>query len=296
MKILVAKYSCKRPKIDWNCDTNAKPITDATPRGSNNATASNDKVCNTNLEEAPQTVHNIDLNPLNYETFPCSKTLLESASSYFVALNNFKEGKDNMVVLKDISTKEFSIFVDWINTGESDWRNPSYKDMDALVDAYALGRRLMVPAFQDFVIDQIRAFDGGHGQINIQRLRELYELGFTSTDQIVKYFMDRIAYRAAVTDTWSLDLPDTTYSDGEDSACQPTDIFLLPLMQKVVEMFRSARAWGAGNRYIDASLELMDPKSDKRKTYHIVQGGKPDAVNSISPPLLEDTTQGSEET
>lgn len=206
-----------------------------------------------------------------HEVFPVKKEPLRALSPYFVALDNFKEGRENVVILNDPCASSFSILADWINTGHRDWQNPYSQDVDVLVQAYALGRRFLMPKFQNFVIDEIRQFDRDD-QINSRRLLELQELGFQGKDQITQYFLDRLAYRAAVTDFWSFTEPFIPLnSDKNDEGFHESNLghMLLPLLEKIVHFMRQVRPFATGADGHAHVQDAVDPRVDQEKSYHI---------------------------
>lgn len=213
-----------------------------------------------------ETGRDTDNQEVTYQVFLMSKKRLQSMSAYFTALQNFKEGVENMITLHDISAATFSLFADWFDKGHRDWTNPFCQDVKVLIQAYVLGHRFVIPQFQNFIIDEIRASDSG-SQINFRTLLDLEALGFTRRDQIVKYIIDQIAYKAVVSDLWSLTLPLTPFNNDEG----PTNLrhLALPLMERIIQVMRQVRPFATDPNGIELGDDTVDPRVDQSKTYHI---------------------------
>lgn len=123
------------------------------------------------------------------------KSLLVRISPYFRALDNFKEGQDNAVVLKDVNLPAFAIFVHWLYTNQLR-SGKIYEHIDTLIAAYGFADRILSPSFKNFIVDRIRGFEHGCCATPATLLK-LQRMGFTEAEGIMRYFVDSIAWWVA---------------------------------------------------------------------------------------------------
>lgn len=185
------------------------------------------------------------------------KIILEKRSPYFTALPNFKEGKENHVVLKEVDNVAFEHIVHWLYTDR--FSSSFQNNVPIMIRAYAVADRFMMPRCKNMIIDSLKAkFTRWRGQIS--HLVVVKDLGYSASTIIAACVIDQVVYDALTSKGWSVEQQDEAFFlEGSDLA--------LLLMRRLVEKSRlyTFKADGQG---IWKNKGHPDPASEKGCIYH----------------------------
>ena len=122
------------------------------------------------------------------------RALLQKKSPYFAALPNFKEGKDNHLVLKDINGEAFQHIVQWLYTGQFSHNLTNHGNHGTpIILTYAAADRLMMLKCKNMAIDKLRVRFRTH-YAEIRNLVAVNQLGYPPSANIVTCIMDQFVY------------------------------------------------------------------------------------------------------
>lgn len=195
------------------------------------------------------------------------KTLLQNASPYFRALKNFKEDQEGVIELKDVSPKAFGVFAQWLYSGKLP-SEPIYLEIDNLVNTYMFADRVLVPKLKNFIIDEIQNLYHSNF-ISLSLILSLQEKGIAQTDGLMMYFIDCVAYTAAVNDI-EMFASDRLKGEDQEFFRSGGDLvsMLINRMSCVWKEARRGYVWGGSPAPQDPAQNLTGYYHDDREHCH----------------------------
>lgn len=165
--------------------------------------------------------------------FYVHKSLLQNHSPYFRALENFKEGQEDLVEFEEMCPIAFGLFASWLYT-KSFADKPESSNIGTLIRAYAIGERFLIPEFKDYTITQIQRVHLLERASNSPAdLETVQNHGLSPSSNIARYFIDYIAYRTITEETHFMPT-DRLLDDDRDFFHRGGDM-VVQLVEKILQ-------------------------------------------------------------
>lgn len=126
-------------------------------------------------------------------TFHVHMDLLMQHSKYFkISLNSkFVEGRTKQVVLEDDNADAFHLFVQWLYNGEYNVTKARSVEIGGCeevyygfhAEAYALGNKLVAPAFKIYIVKKLLKVLGRFDEVSITILMEMVDIMYEGTSK-----------------------------------------------------------------------------------------------------------------